>query len=97
MVTTKVDHHYCEKLKWRSRRAMLELDILLSDFWVRVENKQVELTEMQFNELEELLELDDFELLGLITEARKGRVLLSHRLSYSGILNQLVNSSQTCV
>ena len=51
------------RLKWHSRRALLELDILLERFWQRHGDK---LDAQQALVLEELLELEDHDLWDLI-------------------------------
>ena len=54
-----------EKLRWHSRRALLELDILLSRFWERCDASS--LSETQLYNLESLLALEDCDLWALIS------------------------------
>ena len=51
-----------ERLKWRSRRGLLELDIVFERFW----NATRELDEREARALEALLELPDNDLLDLV-------------------------------
>ena len=51
-----------ERLKWRSRRGLLELDIVFERFW----NATHELDEREARALEALLELPDNDLLDLV-------------------------------
>ncbi len=51
------------RLRWHSRRGMLELDILLARFWARWEG---EIGAAEAAELEKLLDLEDNDLLQLI-------------------------------
>jgi len=52
-----------ERLKWRSRRGLLELDIVFERFWAR---EGTPLTEQDGKALEELLHLPDNDLLDLV-------------------------------
>ena len=52
-----------ERLKWRSRRGLLELDIVLERFWAREGER---LTEREARALEQLLLLPDNDLLDLV-------------------------------
>jgi succinate dehydrogenase flavin-adding protein (antitoxin of CptAB toxin-antitoxin module) len=51
-----------ERLKWRSRRGLLELDIVLERFWARA----AEMEEGDAAALERLLTLPDNDLLDLV-------------------------------
>ena len=52
-----------ERLKWRSRRGLLELDIVLTRFWAR---EGEGMTEREGKALEQLLQLPDNDLLDLV-------------------------------
>jgi succinate dehydrogenase flavin-adding protein (antitoxin of CptAB toxin-antitoxin module) len=52
-----------ERLKWRSRRGLLELDLVLDRFWKRMGDK---LDDAQAAALEKLLRLPDNDLLDLV-------------------------------
>ena len=52
-----------ERLKWRSRRGLLELDIVFERFWKRA---GMELDEVEAAALERLLLLPDNDLLDLV-------------------------------
>ena len=52
-----------ERLKWRSRRGLLELDIVFERFWA---NEGANLTEQEARTLGELLHLPDNDLLDLV-------------------------------
>jgi antitoxin CptB len=52
-----------ERLKWRSRRGLLELDIVFERFWAREGER---LTEPEGRSLERLLRLPDNDLLDLV-------------------------------
>ena len=52
-----------ERLKWRSRRGLLELDIIFERFW---KNAGDELGEAEAAALERLLQLPDNDLLDLV-------------------------------
>jgi antitoxin CptB len=58
-----VDRAALERLKWRSRRGLLELDIVFERFWAR---EGTRLTEQDGKALEELLHLPDNDLLDLV-------------------------------
>lgn len=64
------------RLRWHSRRGMLELDILLQRFWDKF---GAGLTAEDGNELEKLLEREDNDLLELVlgnnADETAGRVL----------------------
>ena len=52
-----------ERLKWRSRRGLLELDLVFERFWARA---GLEMEEADAAELEKLLRLPDNDLLDLV-------------------------------
>jgi succinate dehydrogenase flavin-adding protein (antitoxin of CptAB toxin-antitoxin module) len=52
-----------ERLKWRSRRGLLELDLVFERFWKRMGNK---LDDADAAALERLLQLPDNDLLDLV-------------------------------
>ena len=52
-----------ERLKWRSRRGLLELDLVFDRFWKRMGDK---LDDAEAAALEELLRLPDNDLLDLV-------------------------------
>jgi antitoxin CptB len=52
-----------ERLKWRSRRGLLELDLVFERFW---KGEGATLTESQAQALEKLLTLPDNDLLDLV-------------------------------
>jgi antitoxin CptB len=52
-----------ERLKWRSRRGLLELDLVFTRFW---EGAGKELTEAEASALERLLTLPDNDLLDMV-------------------------------
>jgi succinate dehydrogenase flavin-adding protein (antitoxin of CptAB toxin-antitoxin module) len=52
-----------ERLKWRSRRGLLELDLVLDRFWKRTGDK---LDDGEAAALEKLLRLPDNDLLDLV-------------------------------
>ena len=54
-----------ERLKWRSRRGLLELDIVFERFWAR---EGAKLTDREAKTLEELLQLPDNDLLDLVMD-----------------------------
>ena len=58
-----MDRAAIERLKWRSRRGLLELDIVFERFWAR---EGAKLTERDARALEELLQLPDNDLLDLV-------------------------------
>jgi succinate dehydrogenase flavin-adding protein (antitoxin of CptAB toxin-antitoxin module) len=51
-----------ERLKWRSRRGLLELDLVFEKFWARGS----ELTAAEMETLERLLAMPDNDLLDLV-------------------------------
>ena len=52
-----------ERLKWRSRRGLLELDLVFERFWTRTGDK---LDEAEAAALERLLRMPDNDLLDLV-------------------------------
>jgi succinate dehydrogenase flavin-adding protein (antitoxin of CptAB toxin-antitoxin module) len=58
-----MDYVSKEKLKWRSRRSMLELDLFFDRFILT--GKFEQLSEKEFVAYQQLLELDDGDLLAL--------------------------------
>jgi len=52
-----------ERLKWRSRRGLLELDLIFDRFWKRMGDK---LDDAEAAALEKLLRLPDNDLLDLV-------------------------------
>ena len=56
------------RLRWHSRRGMLELDILLARFW---EKHGATLAAAEAAELEKLLDREDNDLLELILDDRR--------------------------
>ena len=60
-----VQREALERLKWRSRRGLLELDIVFERFWA---NEGAKLTPREARALEELLQLPDNDLLDLVMD-----------------------------
>ena len=58
-----IEQRQLERLKWRSRRGLLELDIVFERFWAR---EGAKLTQDEARALEELLQLPDNDLLDLV-------------------------------
>ena len=58
-----MDPRALERLKWKSRRGLLELDIVLERFWKRAGN---EMNEREAAALDRLLALPDNDLLDLV-------------------------------
>ena len=58
-----IEQRQLERLKWRSRRGLLELDIVLGRFWAR---EGAKLTDREARALEALLQLPDNDLLDLV-------------------------------
>ena len=58
-----MDPRSVERLKWRSRRGLLELDLVFERFWA---GAGVQLTEAEAVVLERLLMLPDNDLLDLV-------------------------------
>ena len=58
-----MDQRSVERLKWRSRRGLLELDLVFERFWAGVGSK---LDDSQAQALERLLVLPDNDLLDLV-------------------------------
>lgn len=67
-------HTRLNRLRWQSRRALLELDLLLERFWLREETL---VTEEDEAGLQQLLALDDYDLWALVsgTEASDSKQL----------------------
>ncbi len=57
-----MDARHGERLRWRSRRGLLELDILLTRFWGQGGARDAD----EARALEQLLELPDNDLLDLL-------------------------------
>jgi antitoxin CptB len=55
-------HRQIERLKWRSRRGLLELDLVFERFWAREET----LAAAEVEALERLLAMPDNDLLDLV-------------------------------
>ena len=73
-----------ERLKWRSRRGLLELDLVLQRFWLRVGET---MTDGEAGALERLLAMPDNDLLDLVM-GRTG-------LPDDGALRELVTKLQS--
>jgi succinate dehydrogenase flavin-adding protein (antitoxin of CptAB toxin-antitoxin module) len=58
-----VDRDALERLKWRSRRGLLELDLVFERFW---KGEGARLTEAEAAALERLLAMPDNDLLDLV-------------------------------
>ena len=58
-----MDPRAVERLKWKSRRGLLELDIVFERFWKRAGN---EMNEREAAALDRLLALPDNDLLDLV-------------------------------
>ena len=58
-----MEHRAVERLKWHSRRGLLELDLVFERFWAGAGK---ELTEAEAGALERLLLLPDNDLLDLV-------------------------------
>jgi antitoxin CptB len=58
-----MDPRALERLKWKSRRGLLELDIVFERFWKRAGN---EMNEREAAALDRLLALPDNDLLDLV-------------------------------
>jgi antitoxin CptB len=58
-----VDSRSIERLKWRSRRGLLELDLVFERFWAREGGR---MTEGEAAALERLLAMPDNDLLDLV-------------------------------
>ena len=63
MVPALVERAAEERLKWRSRRGLLELDLVFTRFW---EGDGARLDENAAAQLEKLLQLPDNDLLDLV-------------------------------
>jgi antitoxin CptB len=62
-----MDSRALERLKWRSRRGLLELDLVLTRFWA---NAGAGMTEAEAAALEKLLLLPDNDLLDVVMGRR---------------------------
>jgi antitoxin CptB len=61
---TEDRHTRLNRLRWQSRRALLELDLLLERFWLR----EGELVSVEDEKgLQQLLALDDYDLWALVS------------------------------
>ncbi|MBT9461557.1 MAG: succinate dehydrogenase assembly factor 2 [Rugosibacter sp.] len=71
---TEDRHTRLNRLRWQSRRALLELDLLLERFWLR---EEALVTEEDETGLQQLLALDDYDLWALVsgTEASDSKQL----------------------
>ena len=58
-----IESREIERLKWRSRRGLLELDIVFERFWA---GEGAKLTDREARALEALLQLPDNDLLDLV-------------------------------
>ena len=58
-----MDRAAVERLKWRSRRGLLELDLVFTRFW---EHAGTKMTDAEARALERLLALPDNDLLDLV-------------------------------
>lgn len=61
------------RLKWHSRRALLELDLLLERFWQRQEAQGRTLDDAQTQSLWELLQLEDHDLWDMLCGRQPAR------------------------
>ena len=64
-----------ERLKWRSRRGLLELDLVFTRFWA---NAGASLTDAEAKELEQLLLLPDNDLLDMVMGRTRAPEILGH-------------------
>ena len=70
-----MDRAALERLKWRSRRGLLELDLVLERFW---KGEGARLSEREVAALEQLLAMPDNDLLDLVMgKAHAGGVELA--------------------
>ncbi|HXS51375.1 MAG TPA: succinate dehydrogenase assembly factor 2 [Usitatibacter sp.] len=58
-----MDHRALERLRWRSRRGLLELDLVFDRFW---SGRGARMNEEEAARLEALLELPDNDLLDIV-------------------------------
>ena len=65
-----MDERSVERLKWRSRRGLLELDLVFERFW---KDAGARLTEEEAAALERLLTLPDNDLLDLVMGKTRAR------------------------
>ena len=66
-MTTPVPHQ--GRLKWHSRRALLELDLVLERFWQRQDGRELDAEQARI--LEELLRLEDHDLWDIMCGRRE--------------------------
>ena len=66
--TTELRRVRTEKLRWHSRRALLELDLVLQRFWTQQPDN---LGERQADVLERLLAMEDHDLWDLLSGRRQ--------------------------
>jgi succinate dehydrogenase flavin-adding protein (antitoxin of CptAB toxin-antitoxin module) len=69
-VPALIDPRSIERLKWRSRRGLLELDLVFERFWA---GPGMEMDESQARALERLLQLPDNDLLDLVMGRAEAR------------------------
>ena len=60
-----MDDRATERLKWRSRRGLLELDLIFTRFW---EKHGFALNEHEMQALDQLLQLPDNDLLDMVMQ-----------------------------
>ncbi|HUP97592.1 MAG TPA: succinate dehydrogenase assembly factor 2 [Usitatibacter sp.] len=65
-----IDPRSIERLKWRSRRGLLELDLVFTRFW---KGAGARVTEEEAAALERLLQLPDNDLLDLVMGKTRAR------------------------
>ncbi|MES2354149.1 MAG: succinate dehydrogenase assembly factor 2 [Pseudomonadota bacterium] len=58
-----MDDRRFERLKWQSRRGLLELDLIFTRFW---EQSAASLTEQDMQTLDKLLQLPDNDILDMV-------------------------------
>jgi antitoxin CptB len=58
-----VDDRQIERLKWRSRRGLLELDLLFTRFW---QSSAGQLSSAEIQSLDRLLQLPDNDILDMV-------------------------------
>jgi succinate dehydrogenase flavin-adding protein (antitoxin of CptAB toxin-antitoxin module) len=61
----RMDERATERLKWRSRRGLLELDLIFTRFW---EKHDCALNEHEMQALDQLLQLPDNDLLDMVMQ-----------------------------
>jgi succinate dehydrogenase flavin-adding protein (antitoxin of CptAB toxin-antitoxin module) len=60
-----IDQRAIERLKWRSRRGLLELDLIFTRFWNKHDSA---LSEQEMQALDRLLQLPDNDLLDMVMQ-----------------------------